>query len=97
MPLDPLVKAFLDRAAAIPRPKDWDVPPVITRQSFAAMLGLTAPRDVAVGKVDNFTIPGPGGDIRARSYAPVAMVVVSSPEVLRAMMGCAVCWPRKAA
>jgi acetyl esterase len=48
------------------------VPPVITRQSFAAMLGLTAPRDVAVGKVDNFTIPGPGGDIRARSYAPVA-------------------------
>lgn len=48
------------------------MPPVITRQSFAAMLGLTAPRDVAVGKVDNFTIPGPGGDIRARSYAPVA-------------------------
>ena len=72
MPLDPLVKAFLDRAAAIPRPKDWDVPPSITRQSFAAMLGLTAPRDVAVGKVDNFTIPGPGGEIRARGYAPVA-------------------------
>ena len=72
MPLDPLVKAFLDRAAAIPRPKDWDVPPIITRQSFAAMLGLTAPRDVAVGKVDAFTIPGPGGEIRARAYAPVA-------------------------
>ena len=58
MPLDPLVKAFLDRAAAIPRPKDWDVPPVITRQSFAAMLGLTAPRDVAV-EIDRY-IAQPG-------------------------------------
>jgi acetyl esterase len=72
MPLDPLVKAFLDRAAAIPRPKAWDVPPAITRQSFAAMMQLTSPKDVAVGKVENFAIPGPGGEIRARSYAPVA-------------------------
>ncbi|HWA70216.1 MAG TPA: alpha/beta hydrolase [Rhizomicrobium sp.] len=72
MPLDPLVKAFLDKAAAIPRPKAWDVPPAVTRQSFAAMMQLTAPKDVAVGRIDNFTIPGSGGEIRARSYAPVA-------------------------
>jgi acetyl esterase len=72
MPLDPLVKAFLDRAAAIPRPKAWDVPPALTRQSFAGMMQLTGPKDVAVGKVENFTIPGPGGPIRARSYVPVA-------------------------
>ncbi len=72
MPLDPLVKAFLDKAAAIPRPKAWDVPPAITRQAFAGMMQLAGPKDVAVGKIDNFTIPGPGGDIRARGYAPVA-------------------------
>jgi acetyl esterase len=72
MPLDPLVKAFLDRAAAIPRPKAWDVPPAIARQSFAGMMQLTAPKDVAVGKAENFTIPGPGGDIRARAYVPIA-------------------------
>jgi len=72
MPLDPLVKAFLDKAAAIPRPKAWDVPPAMTRQSFAAMMQLTGPKDVPVGKIDNFTIPGPGGEIRARAYAPVA-------------------------
>jgi acetyl esterase len=72
MPLDPLVKTFLDRAAAIPRPKAWDVPPAVTRQSFAAMMQLTAVKDVAVGKVDNFTIPGPAGELKARSYAPVA-------------------------
>ncbi|HVW72737.1 MAG TPA: alpha/beta hydrolase [Rhizomicrobium sp.] len=73
MPLDPLVKAFLDRAAAIPRPKAWDVPPAVARQSFAAMMQLTGPKDVAVGRIENFTIPGPGGDLRARAYAPVAM------------------------
>jgi acetyl esterase len=72
MPLDPLVKAFLDRAAAIPRPKAWDVPPAITRQSFAGMMQLTAAKDVAVGKVNNLTIPGPAGPLRGRSYAPVA-------------------------
>jgi acetyl esterase len=72
MPLDPLVKTFLDRAASIPRPKAWDVPPAITRQSFAGMMELTAARDVAVGRIDNFIIPGPGGEIRARGYAPVA-------------------------
>ena len=74
MPLDPLVKAFLDRAAAIPRPKPWDVAPAIARQSFAGMMQVTAPKDVAVGKVENFSIPGPGGAIRARSYTPIAAV-----------------------
>ena len=74
MPLDPLVKAFLDKAAAIPRPKPWDLPPAMARQGFAGMMQLTGPKDVAVGKVDNFIIPGPGGDIRARAYSPVAAV-----------------------
>lgn len=72
MPLDPLVKAFLDRAAAIPRPKAWDVPPAVTRQSFAGMMQVTSLKDVAIGRIENFNIPGPGGDIRVRSYAPVA-------------------------
>jgi len=74
MPLDPLVKAFLDRTAAIPRPKPWDVPPAIARQSFAGMMQMVGPKDVAIGKVDSFTIPGPGGAIRARAYTPVASV-----------------------
>jgi acetyl esterase len=72
MPLDPLVKAFLDKAAAIPRPKPWEAPPAITRQSFAAMMQLTGPKDVPVGRVENLTMPGPGGTIALRVYAPVA-------------------------
>lgn len=72
MSLDPLVKAFLDRAAAIPRPKAWEVPPAVTRKSFAGMMQVAGPKDVPVGRIDNLTIPGPGGPIRARAYAPVA-------------------------
>jgi acetyl esterase len=74
MPLDPLVKAFLDKAAAVPRPKAWEMPPDMARQSFAATMQLTGPKDVAVGRIGNFLIPGPGGPIRARAYAPIAAV-----------------------
>jgi hypothetical protein len=58
MPLDPLVKAFLDQAAATPRPKPWDVPITVLRKNFAGMMGLVGPRDVPVGKIKNFPIPG---------------------------------------
>jgi acetyl esterase len=74
MPLDPLVKAFLDKAAAIARPKPWEMAPAMARQSFAAMMQLIGPKDVAVGGIENFVIPGPGGPIRARAYAPIAAV-----------------------
>ncbi|MBV9548442.1 MAG: alpha/beta hydrolase [Alphaproteobacteria bacterium] len=79
MPLDPLVKAFLDQAAAIPRPKPWQMPPSVARASFAGMMGLVGPQNVAVGKVENFSIPvgtagpGPAREIPARAYAPVAV------------------------
>jgi len=74
MPLDPLVKAFLDKAAATPRPRAWDMTPAQVRQTFTGMMQLTGPKDVAVGKIQNFSIPGPGGEIRARGYGPIAAV-----------------------
>jgi acetyl esterase len=77
MPLDPLLKAFLDQAAAIPRPKMWQLPPAAARASFAGMMGLVGPQNVAVGRIENFAIPvsgGPGPErrIAARGYTPVA-------------------------
>src|SRR5215469_5076248 len=72
MPLDPLVKAFLDQAAATPRPKPWELPIGVLRTNFAGMMGLVGPKDVPVGTIKNFTIPGPKGAIAARAYAPVA-------------------------
>jgi acetyl esterase len=78
MPLDPLVKAFLNQAAVIPRPKMWQLPPGAARASFAGMMGLVGPQNVAVGRVENLSIPmtagpGPQRQIAARAYAPVAI------------------------
>jgi acetyl esterase len=72
MPLDPMVKAFLDQASALPRPKMWEMPLSLSRQGFSHMMGMIGPKDVPVGKVRNLVISGPAGDIRARVYAPVA-------------------------
>jgi acetyl esterase/lipase len=72
VPLDPLVKGFLDQMAAVPGPKMWEVPASAAREVFAAMMQLVGPKDVPIGKVQNLTMPGPGGEIALRSYAPVA-------------------------
>jgi acetyl esterase len=72
VPLDPLVKGFLDQMASVPGPKMWEVPPAVARETFNAMMQLVGPKDVPIGKVQNLTMPGPGGDIALRSYVPVA-------------------------
>lgn len=82
MPLDPLVKQFLDQAASLPRPKMWDVPLGLGRQGFAQMMGMLGPKNVPVGKVQNILIPGPAGDIRARLYAPVATGGAALPALV---------------
>jgi acetyl esterase len=48
------------------------MPPAMVRQTFLGMMQMTGPKDVAVGKIENFLIPGPGGQIRARAYSPIA-------------------------
>ncbi|HEY2070103.1 MAG TPA: alpha/beta hydrolase [Rhizomicrobium sp.] len=72
MPLDPLVKGFLDQMAAMPGPKMWEIPASMARDMFGGMMQLVGPKDVPIGKVQNLVMPGPGGDIALRSYAPVA-------------------------
>src|ERR1700733_10279351 len=82
MPLDPLVKAFLDQASALPRPKMGEMPLTLARQSFAHLMAMVGPKDVPVGKVQNIVIPGPRGDIRARVYAPVAAGGAAHPALV---------------
>ena len=36
------------------------------------MMDAIGPKDVPIGKVENVTMPGPGGDIALRVYSPVA-------------------------
>jgi len=56
----------------MPRPKPWDLPIAVLRRNFAGLMSMVGPKDVPVGNIRNFTIPGPHGEIRARLYAPVA-------------------------
>jgi acetyl esterase len=72
MPLDPVLKAFLDQVASMGGPKTWEMTPAEARESFAALMQLAGPKDIPIGKVTNIAIPAPHGEIAARSYAPVA-------------------------
>jgi acetyl esterase len=72
MPLDPLVKALLDQMAEQPTPPMWEMDPAMARATFVAMMDAIGPKDVPIGKVENVTMPGPGGDIALRVYTPVA-------------------------
>lgn len=72
MPLDPVVKAFLDQLAQVPGPKTWEMSAPEARASFDGMMELVGPKDVPIGKVVNQTVPGPDGDIPIRIYTPVA-------------------------
>jgi acetyl esterase len=72
MPLDPVLKAFLDQIAAIGGPKTWEMSPSEAREAFAALMQLAGPKDVPIGKVADLSIPAPHDAIAARSYTPVA-------------------------
>lgn len=82
MPLDPLAKAFLDQLAATPSPPHWQLPPAAARQAFAAMMAMVGPKDVPVGKIENISIPGSGGELRLRIYTPVAAGGEALPAVV---------------
>lgn len=82
MPLDPLVQAFLDQLNAQPAPPMWELTPAQAREMFVAMMNLVGPKDVPIGKTENILIPGPGGDIAARVYAPVAAGSDAQPTLV---------------
>lgn len=72
MPLDPLVKAFLDQMSAIPSPKMWMLSPAQARDAFKTTMRIAGPKDVPIGKIENISIAGPAGPLRLRLYKPIA-------------------------
>ncbi len=72
MPLDPIVKGFLDQMKAAGMPKLSDVGPVAAREQMVALMAMVGPKDVPVGKTQNIAVPTPHGDVPVRVYAPVA-------------------------
>jgi acetyl esterase len=72
MPLDPLVKAFLDQMKALGGPKMSEAGPAVARETFNGLMQMVGPKDVPVGKIENRLVSGPGGDIPIRVFSPVA-------------------------
>jgi acetyl esterase len=82
MALDPIMKAFLDQLSLQPGPKMHELPASAARMMFAAIMEMTGPKDVPIGKVANLVCPGPGGDIPLRIYTPVAPAAEALPALL---------------
>ena len=73
MSLAPQAKAILDALAADPdAPRLIDLPPAQGREMYRAMAQAMDLQGVAIGKVEDRAIPGPGSDIPVRIYTPVA-------------------------
>jgi acetyl esterase len=68
--LDPQMKAILDQAAAAGGKPFHQLTPVEARQAIDSMFAAFRGTPVEVGKVDDRTIAGPGGQIPVRIYRP---------------------------
>ncbi len=77
MPLDPLVKAFLEQLSLGPKP--WEQSDADARASFRDFLKPLAPKDVPIGKVENQSL---SDEVALRLYRPVAAGGESLPALL---------------
>jgi len=69
MPLDPQVRRFLERLAAMKPPSALSLTVEARRAALAQLLSFSGP-PVAVGTIDDLTVPGPAGPLAVRAYAP---------------------------
>jgi acetyl esterase len=72
MTLDPQAKALLDQAALSTLPKIWEMTPGQARDMYEMSAKMLDAQDVPIGRVEDRTIPGPGGALPIRVYTPVA-------------------------
>ena len=72
MPLDPQMKALLDAMVKAEVPAFHTMTPVEARKMTARRV-VQGPSTVAVAKVEDRTVPGPGGEIPIRIYTPAGM------------------------
>ncbi|MDO8252600.1 MAG: alpha/beta hydrolase [Rhodoferax sp.] len=86
-PLDPALAGFLAQAAAQGKPPLESLPPPVARQIYrelAEALGVPAP---GIGQVFETSIPGPGGPLQLRVYAPGTRALQTSLPVLLYLHG----------
>ena len=82
MALDAFVKGLLDQMASTPAPKLWEMPASQGREMFRMMVSAMEPPAVSIGKIENITMPGPGGPLKLRIYTPVADGGAALPAIV---------------
>src|SRR3989475_4239503 len=82
MPLDPAAKNLLDLLVAAGRPKVWQVSAAEAREGISALAEAADAKDVAIGRIDDGTWPGPAGALAYRSYTPIDPVGEPLPALL---------------
>ena len=82
MALDAIVKGLLEQMSANPMPKLWEVAPAQGREMFRMLASTLEPPAVAIGKIENRTMPGPGGPLKLRIYTPVAEGAAALPAIV---------------
>jgi acetyl esterase len=82
MPLDPVLKGFLDQMSSVPGPKMWEGSAEEGRQAFVGLMQLAGPKDVPIGKVENISTKGIYGNVPLRIYSPVAAGSDSLPVLI---------------
>jgi acetyl esterase len=82
MPLDPIVKGFLDQMKAAGGPKMSEAGALAGREQFNGLMQMVGPKDVPVGKIENITVPTPSGGVPIRVYTPVAAGADAMPALI---------------
>ncbi len=72
MPLDPVIQALFAQMPNLANYPMWELSPAQAREEFRKLCQFADPKDVAIGKTENITMPGPAGPLPLRVYTPVA-------------------------
>ena len=70
MSLDPQIEYVLSLVEKAAYPDYWELDPVQARLQFEKTAPILDARPVKLHRIENFSIPGPGGAIPIRSYTP---------------------------
>lgn len=80
MPLNPLLEQLLKEMAESQAPPIHELPPAMAREMYRQMQNVRHP--VQLPRVEDFSIPGPGGALRLRAFYPVATPASPLPVAL---------------
>ena len=82
MPLDPIVTALFQRLPDLLTYMVWEKTPEEAREAYKKLCNASDVKDLAIGKSEQFEVPGPSGPLAVRDYTPVAAGGPSLPAIV---------------